>query len=361
MSACPRPVPRSGAAYSAVEWLEDGRVAVLDQRLLPLEEHYELITTLEGVAQAISAMLVRGAPAIGVAAGYGMALAARLERGGPGTFLAAMESAGARLSASRPTAVNLAWAVGELLVTAREVATLSPPARGDACLERALRLHDDDVASCRRMGALGAALLPDCGVVMTHCNAGALATGGYGTALGLIRAARAAGKQIRVIACETRPYLQGSRLTAWELSRDGFDVSIACDSMVGHLLSRGVVACAVVGADRIARNGDVANKIGTYGLACLARLHDVPLYVAAPLSTIDRATADGAGIPIEVRAAIEVTEIGTPGGRLRIAPEGVGALHPAFDVTPARLVSALVTERGIASPLNEGSLLALCD
>lgn len=349
------------AAYAAVRFPESGwRALVLDQRRLPWEEVVDPVATWEDMAEAIRSMRVRGAPAIGVAAAYGMALAAHVAPPATSAFLSYMERAAQGLCATRPTAVNLAWAAHACLAHARGVTDLAPDARADACLAFARRLHDEDIASCRRIGELGAALLPDAGTVLTYCNAGALATGGYGTALGLLRAARAMGKRHRVLASETRPYLQGARLTSWELARDGFDVSIVCDNMVGHLLAKGMIACVVVGADRVARNGDVANKIGTYGLACLARLHDVPLFVAAPISTVDLHLPDGDAIPIEQRSPLEVLELELPGGRVRIAPEGVGALHPAFDVTPARLVTALVTERGVASPVNEASLAALC-
>ncbi|HQY60338.1 MAG: S-methyl-5-thioribose-1-phosphate isomerase [Myxococcales bacterium] len=346
--------------FAAIRFPTSGwRALVLDQRRLPWAEIVDEVTTWEAMALAIGDMRVRGAPAIGVAAAYGMALAAHSAPPATSAFITHMERAAAGLTATRPTAVNLAWAAGACLSHARSVAPLGPDERAESCLAFARALHEADVASCRRIGELGAALLPDEGTVLTHCNAGALATGGYGTALGLLRAARAMGKRHRVLASETRPYLQGARLTAWELSRDGFDVSIVCDNMIGHLLAKGQIACAVVGADRVARNGDVANKIGTYGLACLARLHDVPLYVAAPLSTVDRDVSDGDAIPIEQRSAREVVELDLPGGSVRIAPDGVGALHPAFDVTPARLVTALVTERGVASPLNDASLAAL--
>ncbi len=351
----------SSPSYAAVAFPVGGRAArVLDQRALPWAEVYDDFSTWQGVAEAISSMRVRGAPAIGVAAAYGMALAAAAAPAAADEFAAAMALAADGLIRTRPTAVNLPWAVGKLLAHARTIAGEPPEVRFESCLALARRLHEDDIAACKRMGDLGAALLPDEGTVLTHCNAGALATGGYGTALGLLRSARAMGKRHRVLASETRPYLQGARLTAWELARDGFEVAIVCDNMVGHLLAKGDISCVVVGADRVARNGDVANKIGTYGLACLARLHEVPLYVAAPMSTIDLEIPSGDTIPIEERSPREVTELSLPTGRFTIAPEGVGALHPAFDVTPARLVTALVTERGIASPLDAASLAALC-
>lgn len=347
-------------SYTAVSFPSGGNVAkVLDQRNLPWTETYDTVSTWQEMAEAIASMRVRGAPAIGVAAAYGMVLAAFGAPAEPQPFVRAMEEAASGLVATRPTAVNLAWAVARLLEHARRAASEAPIRRANACLEEARRIHEDDVAACKRMGALGAALLPDEGTILTHCNAGALATGGYGTALGLVRAAREQGKRHKILASETRPFLQGARLTAWELQKDGFDVTVVTDNMVGHLFQRKLVSCVVVGADRIAANGDVANKIGTYGLACLAHVHGVPLFVAAPTSTVDLATPSGDAIPIEHRHANEVTEVALPSGRVAIAPEGVGALHPAFDVTPARLVRALVTERGIASPVDETSLRAL--
>ncbi len=347
-------------AYSAVSFPSGGAVAkVLDQRKLPWTETYDTVSTWQDMAEAILTMRVRGAPAIGVAAAYGMVLAAFTAPREPELFIRAMEEAARGLVVTRPTAVNLAWAVEHLLAHARKVAGEEPVRRSASCLERARGIHEDDIAACKRMGEHGVALFPDEGTVLTHCNAGALATGGYGTALGLLRAAREHGKKLRVLASETRPYLQGARLTAWELAKDGFDVKIVTDNMVGHLFARKLVSCVVVGADRVARNGDVANKIGTYGLACLAHMHGVRMIVAAPVSTVDLATPNGDAIPIEHRPGSEVTEIALPSGHVSIAPEGVGALHPAFDVTPARLVSAFVTERGVASPLDEASLAKL--
>ena len=338
----------SGAAYSAAELSQEGdRVFLLEQRELPERERYVALATADEVADAIRDMVVRGAPAIGVAAAYGMALAALAARGlDAGGFLSALQRAGGRLAAARPTAVNLAWAVGRALDAAGELAELPGGDRARAIAERARDLHREDVAACRAMGRAGAARMPDEGAVLTHCNAGALATGGYGTALGVLRAAVEAGKRIRVLADETRPYLQGARLTAWELHRDGIPVEVIADSMAGWLMRRGEIKAVVVGADRIARNGDAANKIGTYGLACLARHHGIPFYVAAPWSTIDLGTPDGAAIPIEERSRDEVAVIG---GR-RMVPEGVGVRHPAFDVTPAELITAIFTERGELAP-----------
>ena len=308
-------------------------VRLLDQRLLPGEETWLALTSADEVAGAIRTLAVRGAPAIGVAAAYGLAVEAR--RGAaPDRLRAAAEL----LARARPTAVNLEWAVRRM---SRKI---GEPA--GAVLAEAHAIRDEDEAACRRIGALGAPLLPPEARVLTHCNAGALATAAYGTALGIVRAAREAGRLEHVFADETRPFFQGARLTAWELQRDGIPVTILTDGMAGWLMVRGEISCVVVGADRIAGNGDVANKIGTYGLAVLARHHDIPFYVAAPWSTFDPSLATGAGIPIEERGSDEVVRIF---GRL-VAPEGVPARYPAFDVTPAGLVTAIVTERGVLRP-----------
>lgn len=324
----PHPAPLSGASYSAVELSPDGDVVwMLDQRRLPREEHYVELRDAASVAAAIRDMVVRGAPAIGVAAAYGLAVEAR--RGGD------LRVAGELLARARPTAVNLRWAVEKLLATL--------PASAEELAEHARTIHREDVAACRAMGKLGAALLPDRGTVLTHCNAGALATGGYGTALGIIRAAREMGKDIRVLSSETRPYLQGARLTCWELDRDGVPVELITDGMSAHFLGRGMIDAVIVGADRVALNGDVANKIGTYGHACLAHLHEKPFYVAAPTSTLDPATPTGDAIVIEQRSSDEVVRIGDR----TIAPLTVQARHPGFDVTPARLVTRLISERGV--------------
>jgi methylthioribose-1-phosphate isomerase len=351
------PQPLSGASYSAVELLPGDRtVALLDQRLLPLEERYDALTDVESVAQAIEQLAVRGAPAIGIAAGYGLVLAAVAAEGaGPAGFVEAMEAAAARLRQTRPTAVNLAWAVGRVGRLVLGVASRSPGERIALLAAEARSIHAEDVAACRTMGAVGAARVPDGATILTYCNAGALATGGYGTALGVVRAAREAGKRVRVVACETRPVLQGARLTAWELARDGFDVTIVTDSMVAQLMRRGGVSLAVVGADRIARSADVANKIGTYGVACLAHVHGVPFYVAAPWSTVDLACPTGDAIPIEQRSESEVL---TFAGK-SVAPRGVRAENPSFDVTPSRLVTAIFTERGEAAPASEDALARL--
>ena len=347
----PHPSPLSGASYSAVELdLDDAHVIVLDQRLLPIEETYLHLEQLDQVAEAIRTLTVRGAPAIGIAAAYAMVLASRTE----GEFVRTMERAADLLKATRPTAVNLAHGVDTLLAEAREVRGLPRAERTARLAERARAYHRADVEACRTMGRLGQVRLPEEGAVLTHCNAGALATGGYGSALGVIRAAREANKRITVIADETRPLLQGARLTAWELMRDGIPVTLITDSMAASLMAKGTIVAVVVGADRIARNGDVANKIGTYGVACLARMHEIPFYVAAPWSTVDLACESGAHIPIEARRADEVTGFG---GR-PTAPHGVAVENPSFDVTPARLVTAIMTERGVVAPADITTLAA---
>jgi methylthioribose-1-phosphate isomerase len=334
----PHPEPISGASYSAVELsLSNDEVVVLDQRDLPERETYVSMRTVDDVAAAIRDMVVRGAPAIGVTAGYGMVLAACRGERRRGAEL---------LRAARPTAVNLAWAVDRMLsLDSDSVEILAEEAR---------RIHREDVAANRALGRLGAARVPDRATILTHCNAGALATGGYGTALGVVRAAHEAGKQVRVLADETRPYLQGARLTAWELARDGIPVEVITDSMAGVYFAAGEIDLVVVGADRIAANGDVANKVGTYTVACLARHHACPCYVAAPWSTVDLACPTGAAIPIEQRSEREVTHVGDR----RIVPEGVGARHPAFDVTPAALITAIFTERGVVAPVGPAALAA---
>jgi methylthioribose-1-phosphate isomerase len=324
-----------------IQWTEAG-VVMIDQRRLPREQVFVTCRTYREVAEAIRSMVIRGAPAIGVAAAMGVALGAREG--------ADFEEVCATLAATRPTAVNLFWAIERMR---RARAESNGEAR--ALIEEAQRIRREDIAICQAIGRNGAALVPDGKTVLTHCNAGALATAGYGTALGVIRAAVAAGKKIEVLADETRPFLQGARLTAWELQHDGIPVKLITDNMAGYFLHSGRVGCVVVGADRIAANGDVANKIGTYSLAVLAKENGVDFYVAAPLSTLDLRTASGAEIPIEQRAASEVTHVfGVP-----VAPENVGAENPAFDVTPARYISAIITERGIARAPYESSLREL--
>jgi methylthioribose-1-phosphate isomerase len=320
---------------SPLKW-QDGKLLLLDQRRLPAEEIWISYDDYREVASAIRQMVVRGAPAIGCAAAFGYALGVRAGAA-PAEVLAV-------LRATRPTAVNLFWALERVAAAADPVA-------------EAIAIWKDDIDRCLRIGRHGAPLLPESGQILTHCNAGALATGGYGTALGVIRAARAAGKRITVLADETRPFLQGARLTAWELARDQIPVTIITDNMAGALMARGEVQAVVVGADRIARNGDTANKIGTYAVAVLAREHGVPFYVAAPLSTVDLATPDGAHIPIEERDEREVTHL----AGVRVAPEGVPVRNPAFDVTPARYIRAIITEAGVAEAPFTESLAALAD
>jgi methylthioribose-1-phosphate isomerase len=327
-----------------ITWVPDG-IRILDQTLLPQQERYLTLHTVAGLAEAISQLRVRGAPLIGIAGAYGVALAARQAAGtttGREEALAAVERAGAELVVTRPTAVNLRWAIERLLAVAR-AATGDAPALAAALEAAALAIHAEDREMCARIGRYGAAFVPDGATVLTHCNAGALATGGMGTALAPIYTAHAAGRRVRVVADETRPLLQGSRLTAWELSRAGVDVTVIADNMAASRLRRGGIAAVFVGADRIAANGDTANKIGTYPLALAARAHGVPFYVAAPRSTFDLAIATGDDIPIEERVASEVTALhGT-----RTAPEGVGVWNPAFDVTPAELITAFITDVGV--------------
>lgn len=358
--ALPHPEPISGGKYSAVELMPGDRVVcMLDQRGLPREEHYELLSQCDQVEGAIRSLAVRGAPAIGVAAAYGLVLAAHAAADAPAAaFMEQMSLAAERLRRTRPTAVNLAWAVGRMMTRAESVAPAPGPERHDALAREARAIHREDVAACRTIGELGMGHVP-AGAVLVHCNAGALATGGYGSALGIVRSARAAHKLTRVFVAETRPVLQGSRITAWELMRDAVPVTVLTDSMAAVLMQRGDITAVIVGADRVARNGDVANKVGTYSLACLAKMHDIPLIVAAPFSTVDLATATGADIPIENRGGDEVTTMRVGNDAVQIAPDGAVAMNPAFDVTPARLVRALVTERGVASPLDEESLARL--
>ncbi|HFE46910.1 MAG TPA: S-methyl-5-thioribose-1-phosphate isomerase [Nannocystis exedens] len=326
---------------------DDGHsLHLLDQRALPGEERWLEIDSLEPLAQAIESLAVRGAPAIACAAALGFSACSRDFSGEPGAFRAAAEEALERLAHTRPTAVNLFVALREL----REAIAAMPASASVAMLRS--RIHsvavahtDRELSNCLAMSAHGAPLLPDRGGVLTHCNTGALATAGVGTALGVIRRAYALGKRIQVFADETRPLLQGARLTAWELHRDGIPVEVIADSMAGHLMATGEIDAAIVGADRIAKNGDVANKIGTYTVAVLCRHHGIPFYVAAPWTTIDSELADGSAIPIEERDALEIHVHGDR----RMTPLGVGARNPAFDVTPSTLVDRYITERGVFS------------
>ncbi|HVR43198.1 MAG TPA: S-methyl-5-thioribose-1-phosphate isomerase [Thermoanaerobaculia bacterium] len=331
-------------------WRSD-HLALLDQRLLPHREVWLTVRNAAETAERIATMAVRGAPAIGIAAAYGLALEARRTDLPPGSFRDRLHDAAATLRASRPTAVNLGWALDRMLALL-EPAAGEPSSIARRLEQEAIRIHEEDVAANRRIGALGRDLLGDTATILTHCNAGALATGGYGTALGIVRAAVESGRKIAVFAGETRPWLQGARLTAWELARDGIAVTLITDGMAGHFFREGTFDAVIVGADRIAANGDTANKIGTYTLAVLASRHGIPFYVAAPISTVDLATPSGDAIAIEERSGDEVVEAtgvnerGEP-ARVRLAPAGVAVRHPAFDVTPAELISAIITERGI--------------
>jgi methylthioribose-1-phosphate isomerase len=318
-----------------IRWLGDA-LELLDQRLLPLQKIYVRCQSAFDVAEAIRTMVVRGAPAIGVSAAFGMALAAM--RGDD------LRQAASLLAATRPTAINLKWAIDRMLK--------APPS---TLVQEAEQIFREDIEANMRIGRYGADLLGDKPTVLTHCNAGALATAGYGTALGVIRAAVEQGKRVAVFADETRPYLQGARLTAWELQQDGIDVTLITDNMSGHFFQQGKFDAVIVGADRIAANGDAANKIGTYTVAVLAAAHGVPFYVAAPVSTIDFACPNGAAIPIEERSAKEVVEMFGE----RIAPEGISVRHPAFDVTPAKLITAIITDRGVLRAPYEEAIRAL--
>jgi methylthioribose-1-phosphate isomerase len=325
---------------------EGDAVVMIDQRKLPAEEIYVRCKTAADVARAIKTMVIRGAPAIGVAAAMGIALGMRKSKAtGTQKFAAEFHKVCDLMASTRPTAVNLFWAIERMRRTfaASAQAGASVDEIKDRLDRESQAIHDEDVASCRAMGAFGAEVVPADARILTHCNAGALATAGYGTALGVIRGAIELGKRVEVFADETRPFLQGARLTAWELVRDGIDTTVITDNMSGALMRQGRVNFVVVGADRIAANGDTANKIGTYGVAVLAREHDIPFYVAAPLSTIDMSTADGGQIPIEERNAREVTHV----GGTRVTPTGARIWNPAFDVTPHHLIAGIITERGI--------------
>lgn len=337
-----------------IAW-ENDEVVMLDQRRLPGEEVYLRCTDHRQVAAAIKDMAIRGAPAIGVAAALGIALGVRRSKAEGPALLAELGVICDDLRVTRPTAVNLFWAIDRMRARFAALEGKAPGDLREGLLREALAIQEEDLAACRRMGDLGARLLPEGVRILTHCNAGALATAGYGTALGVIRSASRDGKVIRVFADETRPYLQGARLTAWELTRDGIPTTLITDSMAGFMMSRGEVDAVIVGADRIAANGDVANKIGTYSLAVLARENGIPFYVAAPVSTFDLSLPSGEGIPIEERPREEVTH---HGGRL-LAPEAVSVRNPAFDITPHRYVAAIVCERGVARAPYTETLRAL--
>ncbi len=333
------------AAFDTLRW-RDGKFELLDQRALPDRCVYLALESAQTVAEAIRSMVVRGAPAIGCAAAYGIALEALRLQNRPAAELASgMERAFQVLAGSRPTAVNLFWALERMRVRMRGARDSSHAEIAEALLKEANAIVAEDVRLNRALGSHGSTLLKDGARVLTHCNAGALATAGHGTALGVIRSAVEGGKKISVIVDETRPFLQGARLTAWELQQDAIPVTLIADNAAGFLMSRGEIDAVIVGADRVAANGDVANKIGTYSVAVLARRHAIPFYVACPLSTIDRKIASGPDIPIEERSPDEVTGFGS----MRWAPPEVKARNPVFDVTPADLVTALITEKGVTA------------
>jgi len=340
-----------------LEWTDRG-VVFIDQTKLPTEETYVTCTTHQQVADVIRNMVVRGAPAIGVAAAMGIALGVKNSQAENGADLKKeFDQICEIIRQTRPTAVNLFWAIRRMQEKF-EILRIRPiPQIKQALIEEGQRMHAEDIAANQAMGRHGAALMPASGGVLTHCNAGALATAGYGTALGVIRAAVEQGKKIHVYADETRPFLQGSRLTAWELMKDGIPTTVISDNMAGAMMKQGKIGAIVVGADRIAANGDVANKIGTYTVAVLAKEHGIPFYVAAPISTVDLATPDGSKIPIEQRNAREVTHIA---GK-QMVPDGVEIENPAFDVTPAKYVAAIITERGVARAPYEKSLRDLAE
>ena len=350
MTAAPRD---DAPSFRTMEWKGDA-LLLLDQRVLPLRESIVRLNDAAGVAHAIRTMVVRGAPAIGVAAAFGLVLAVKAAGKRNRPWRPAFDEAAVALAATRPTAVNLFWAIARMRTASAGLP--DDPVVAAARLEaEAVAVHDEDIAANRRIGAHGAALLPAEGSVLTHCNAGALATAGYGTALGVVRAAVAAGKRIHVYVDETRPFLQGARLTAWELMKDGIPCTLITDGMAASLLGAGKIQAAIVGADRIAANGDAANKIGTYSLAVLAKEHSIPFYIAAPRSTIDMSLQQGDEIPIEERNAEEVTTI----RGVEVAPERMAVYNPAFDVTPHHYITAIITEAGVAVPPYEESLRCL--
>jgi methylthioribose-1-phosphate isomerase len=337
--------------------IQDDVLVMVDQRKLPAQEIYVRCRTAPEVAKAIRTMVIRGAPAIGVAAAYGIALGMKRSTAkGTNQFAVEFQKICDLMAGTRPTAVNLFWAIDRLKAAfaAGAQAGESPEELAARLMREAQAIHDEDVANCRAMGAHGAAIMPDGGRVLTHCNAGALATAGYGSALGVIRAAVEQGKKIAVFADETRPFLQGARLTAWELVRDGINTTVITESMAGPLMRAGEIDVVVVGADRIAANGDTANKIGTYTVAVLAHEHKIPFYVAAPISTVDLNTPTGDAIPIEERDQREVSHLGTA----RLTPVGAHIRNPAFDVTPHRYITGIITERGILRPPYSDSLKA---
>jgi methylthioribose-1-phosphate isomerase len=340
-----------------LEWTEQG-VRFIDQTKLPTEEVYVTCTTYQQVADVIRNMVVRGAPAIGVSAAMGIALGVKNSKAETvGDLKKEFDQICKVIGETRPTAVNLFWAIDRMREKFESLRVRPLAQIKQALVEESQRMHAEDIAANQAMGRHGATLMPASGGVLTHCNAGALATAGYGTALGVIRAAVEQGKKIHVYADETRPFLQGSRLTAWELVKDGIPTTVISDNMAGAMMRQGKIGAIVVGADRIAANGDVANKIGTYSVAVLAKEHGIPFYVAAPISTVDLATPDGGGIPIEQRNGKEVTHIA---GK-QMVPDGADVENPAFDVTPAKYVAAIITEQGIARAPYEESLRKLAE
>ena len=344
---------------SPIQWTDEG-VRMIDQRKLPTVEEYPVFTNYHEVAEAIRVMVIRGAPAIGVAAAMGIALGVRdSEAQSIPELREDFKKIASVLASTRPTAVNLFWAIERMKNVFSEAATNGTDKQkiAERLIKEALAIQEEDIESNKRMGRFGQELLPDAATILTHCNAGALATAGYGTALGVIRAGVENGKRLRVLADETRPFLQGARLTAWELWKDDIDVRVISDNMAGSFMRQGLVDAVIVGADRIAANGDVANKIGTYSVAVLARQHDIPFYVAAPFSTLDLTIPDGSHIPIEQRDPSEVTHM----AGVRVVPDGVSVFNPAFDVTPNQFVTAIITDRGVALPPYIESLEKLRD
>jgi methylthioribose-1-phosphate isomerase len=332
-------------SFRTIEWLDD-TVIMIDQTRLPSEEIYNTYSDFQSVAEAIKGMIIRGAPAIGVAAAMGVALGARaIIADTHESFFRQLDNVCDVLGRTRPTAVNLFWGLERMKRVAEAHRGKNLDAIREILKMEAIRIEHEDLTICKNIGKWGATLIPEGATILTHCNAGGLATAGYGTALGVIRAAHEAGKKIRVFADETRPWLQGARLTAWELMKDGIPTTLICDNMAGFFMNRGEITCCIVGADRIAANGDTANKIGTYSVAVLAKENNIPFYVAAPVSTLDLSLSDGSKIPIEERPGSEVSHI----KEIAIAPDGITVRNPAFDVTPARYITAIITENGIVT------------
>lgn len=344
------------SSFNTIDWKND-KVVMLDQRKLPLEEVYNEYSDYREVADAIRKMVIRGAPAIGVAAAMGIALwAINSDKEDNASFLSEMDTVCELFAGTRPTAVNLFWAIKRLKKITEDNSGLDTGSLKELMRKESIRIRDEDIRTCKKIGEHGSKLLHQDSVVLTHCNAGGLATAGYGTALGVIRSAHHEKKNISVISSETRPYLQGARLTAWELSRDNIPVTLITDNMAGHVISKGMVNAVIVGADRIASNGDVANKIGTYTLSVLARHHNIPFYVAAPVSTIDFECSSGDNIPIEQRDGDEITHIGD-----RQIAADVEVYNPAFDITPNENVTCIITEKGVVTPPYDKTLSKLSE